>query len=123
MQALKAAGPPESISTLDTSTKVFLSRRLQTHAGEDLLEKQNAEQGLMPIIGNEPAEYGYENENRLFIESFRDGVQPESDFRAGLEVVELLMACYMSAEQERVIPWRPDDLDTYQPPVARTGVG
>ncbi len=112
-----------SISTLDTSTKVFLSRRLQTYVGEDLLEKQNAEQGLMPIIGNEPAEYGYENENRLFIESFRDGVQPESDFRAGLEVVELLMACYMSAEQERVIPWRPDDLDTYQPPVARTGVG
>ena len=92
-----------SISTLDTTTKVFLSRRLQGNVDEDLVEKQNAEQGLMPIVGNESAEYGYEGENRAFIQSFRDGVQPELDFRAGLEVIELLMACYMSAEQERVL--------------------
>ena len=32
------------------------------------------------------------------------------------------MACYMSAEQERVLPWRPDGLETYQPPVARAAV-
>jgi predicted dehydrogenase len=108
-----------SISTLDTNTKIFLSRRLQSHADEDLVEKQNAEQGLMPLIGNEPAEYGYENENRSFVQAFKNGVLPESNFRSGLEVVELLMACYMSAEQERVIAWRPDGLDTYQPPVAR----
>ena len=108
-----------SISTLDTSTKVFLSRRLQSAAAEDLLEKQNAEQGLMPVVGNESAEYGYEGENRAFIQAFRDGVQPALDFRAGLEVTELLMGCYMSAERERVIDWRPDGLDDYQPPVAR----
>ncbi len=108
-----------SVSTLDTSTKVFLSRRLQSDAAEDLVEKQNAEQGLMPIVGNESAEYGYEGENRAFVQAFRDGVQPELDFKAGLEVTELLMACYMSAEQERVLSWRPEGLDTYQPPVAR----
>jgi predicted dehydrogenase len=108
-----------SVSTLDTSTKVFLSRRLRSAAAEDLVEKQNAEQGLMPIVGNESAEYGYEGENRAFVQSFRDGVQPALDFRAGLEVTELLMACYMSAEQERVLNWRPEGLDTYQPPVAR----
>ena len=56
-----------SVSTLDGGTKVFFSRRLQEQqAGEDLIEKQNAEQGLMPIVGNEAAEYGYENENRAF---------------------------------------------------------
>jgi predicted dehydrogenase len=111
-----------SVSTLDTSTKVFLSRRLRTDAAEDLVEKQNAEQGLMPIVGNESAEYGYEGENRAFVQSFSDGLQPALDFRAGLEVTELLMACYMSAEQERVLNWRPEGLDTYQPPVARAAV-
>jgi hypothetical protein len=53
------------------------------------------------------------------VQAFADGVQPELDFRAGLEVTELLMACYMSAEQERVLDWRPAGLDAYIPPVAR----
>ena len=70
-----------SVSTLDGGTKVFFSRRLQEQqSGEDLVEKQNAEQGLMPIVGNEAAEYGYENENRAFTRSFLDGVQPELNF-------------------------------------------
>jgi predicted dehydrogenase len=109
-----------SISTLDTGAKVFFSRRLRGDPSEDLLEKQNAEQGLMPVVGNEAAEYGYEGENRHFVQAFLDGRQPELDFRAGLEVTELLMACYMSAEQERVLDWRPAGLDSYVPPVART---
>jgi predicted dehydrogenase len=110
-----------SISTLDGGTKVFLSRRLQDkqQSGEDLLEKQNAEQGLMPIIGNEASEYGYENENRSFARAFLDGIQPELNFHAGREVTELLMACYMSAEEERVIEWKPANLQSYVPPPAR----
>ena len=109
-----------SVSTLDGGTKVFFSRRLQEQqAGEDLIEKQNAEQGLMPIVGNEAAEYGYENENRAFTRMFLDGVQPELNFHAGRDVTELLMACYMSAEEERVIEWKPANLQSYIPPVAR----
>ena len=73
----------------------------------------------MPVVGNEPAEYGYEAENRHFVRCFLDGVQPEEDFRAGLEVTELLMTSYMSAEQERTIAFRPPDLDTFVPAVAR----
>jgi predicted dehydrogenase len=110
-----------SINSLDGGAKVFFSRRLREEAAEDLLEKQNAEQGLMPVIGNESAEYGYEGENRHFIRAFQDGVQPALDFKAGLEVTELLMACYMSAEMGRVLDWRPEGLDSYRPPVARTG--
>jgi hypothetical protein len=34
-------------------------------------------------------------------------------------VTELLMACYMSAEEERVIEWKPANLLHYIPPVAR----
>jgi len=118
---MELLGPEYSISvnTLDAGAKVFFSRRLQGAAGEDLVEKQNAEQGLMPVLGNEDAEYGYEAENRHFIRSFLDGVQPAEDFRAGLEVTELLMTAYMSAETERAIDWKPAGLDTYIPPVAR----
>jgi predicted dehydrogenase len=109
-----------SVSTLEGGTKVFFSRRLQEQqAGEDLIEKQNAEQGLMPIVGNEAAEYGYENENRAFTRWFLDGVQPELNFHAGRDVTELLMTCYMSAEEERVIEWKPSNLQSYVPLPAR----
>jgi predicted dehydrogenase len=119
--SMELLGPEYSMSacSLDGGTKVFFSRRLREQAGEDLIEKQNAEQGLMPVVGNEAAEYGYENENRAFARWFLDGVQPDVDFHAGLEVTELLMACYMSAEEGRVIDWKPANLDSYVPPVAR----
>jgi predicted dehydrogenase len=119
--SLELLGPEYSLSmsSLDAGGKLFLSRRVKGESGEDLVEKLNAEQGLMPIVGNESAEYGYEGENRHFAQAFLDGKQPELDFEAGLSVTELLMAAYMSAEQERVVAWRPDDLDTFVPAVAR----
>jgi len=120
--SMELLGPEYSMSvnTLDGGTKVFFSRRLQEQqAGEDLLEKQNAEQGLMPVVGNEAAEYGYEAENRAFTRWFLDGVQPDVNFHSGLEVTELLMTCYMSAEEERVIAWKPQNLDAYIPVPAR----
>jgi predicted dehydrogenase len=118
---MELLGPEYSMSasSLDTGTKVFFSRRLMSAAGEDLIEKQNAEQGLMPLVGNESAEYGYEAENRHFVRAFVEGVQPELNFNSGRDVTELLMACYMSAEEGRVLDWRPKGLETYQPRVAR----
>jgi len=106
------------LNSLDTSGKVFFSRRVKGSEGEDMIEKQNAEQGLMPIIGNEASEYGYEGENRSFVQSFLHGEQPQEDFYAGLEVTELLMTAYMSAEQERTIGFKPEGLDEFIPAVA-----
>jgi predicted dehydrogenase len=119
--AIELMGPEYSMAsnTLHTGTSVFLSRRLQGMAGEDLLEKQNAEQGLMPLVGNECAEYGYEAEDRAFVSAFARGEQPELGFHAGRDVTELLMTCYMSAEQGRVVAWKPDGLLDYVPAVAR----
>ncbi len=113
-------GPEYSmqLNSLDAGGKLFFSRRVVGAEGEDLVEKQNAEQGVMPFVGNEAAEYGYEDENRHFIRDFVDGRQPELGFHAGLEVVELLMTSYMSAEQERAIAWKPEGLEGYVPPVA-----
>ena len=114
-------GPEYSMSanSLDSGVRLFFSRRVTGEAGEDLVEKQNAEQGLMPVVGNEASEYGYEDENRHFVHAFLDGRQPELDFHAGLEVMELLMTAYMSAEQERTIRWKPDDLAAFVPAVAK----
>ncbi|MGH7946667.1 MAG: gfo/Idh/MocA family oxidoreductase, partial [Opitutaceae bacterium] len=75
--------------------------------------------GLMPIVGNEAAEYGYEAENRYFARCFLDGTQPELNCDHGLEVVELLMTAYMSAQQGRTLEFRPPGLDTFVPAVAR----
>jgi predicted dehydrogenase len=119
--SMELLGPEYSISvnTLDTGARVFFSRRLQGKAGEDLVEKQNAEQGLMPVLGNEAHDYGYEAENRHFTRCFLDGVQPAEDFHAGLEVTELLMSAYMSAERQCALDWKPEGLEGYVPPVAR----
>lgn len=114
-------GPEYSFShnSLHSGGQLFLSRRITGEAGEDLVEKQNAEQGLMPIVGNEVAEYGYENENRYFARCFLDGKQPDLNFYDGLEVVEMLMAAYMSAEQGRTLEWKPPGLETFIPAVAQ----
>jgi len=108
-----------SINTLDTGLKIFFSRNVEGNAGEDLVEKQNAEHGLMPVVPNEAAEYGYEAENRCFCQCFRRGEQPELSFYDGLAVTELLMAAYRSAEEERTIALTPGAFDDFIPAVAR----
>jgi predicted dehydrogenase len=108
-----------SINSLDSGAKIFFSRKVRGEAGEDLVEKQNAEQGLMPVVASETVEYGYEAENRYMTRCFIDGEQPEESFYDGLEVTELLMTAYMSAEQGRVIDFRPAGLDQFIPEVAR----
>jgi predicted dehydrogenase len=119
--SVELLGPEYSLSmnSLDTGPKLFFSRNVKGSAGEDLVEKKNAEQGLMPVVANEEAEYGYEGENRYFARCFLDGQQPEENFRDGLEVTRLLMTAYMSAEQERVIAYPPPDLNQFIPAVAR----
>jgi predicted dehydrogenase len=119
--SMELLGPEYSFSynSLNAGAQLFLSRRVTGRAGEDLVEKQNAEQGLMPLVGNEVAEYGYENENRHFVRCFREGRQPELGFAEGLEVVEMLMTAYMSAEQGRTLPWKPPGLETFVPAVAQ----
>jgi predicted dehydrogenase len=119
--SMELLGPEYSMSlnSLDGGPKLFFSRKVRGAAGEDLVEKQNAEQGLMPVVANEAAEYGYEGENRYFVECFAAGRQPEESFDDGLEVTQLLMAAYMSAEQKREVIFNPDDLESFIPAVAR----
>lgn len=119
--SLEVLGPEYSLSmnSLDSGLKLFLSRKVKGETGEDMVEKQNAEQGLMPVLGNEAAEYGYESQDRYFVHCFLAGKQPEESFYDGLEVTELLMTAYMSAEQERTIEFKPEGLDSFIPLVAQ----
>jgi len=118
---MELLGPEYSMSlnSLDMGPKVFFSRHVQGDTGEDLVEKQNAETGMMPIVASETAEYGYEGENRHMVGCFLAGERPSETFDDGLNVTELLMAAYMSAEREKTIAFPPPDLETFVPAVAR----
>jgi predicted dehydrogenase len=118
---LELLGPEYAMdfSSLSTGLKIFMSRAIVGGEGEDLIEKQNAEQGLMPVVEDEAGIYGYTDENRHFVECFRTGRPPLETFRDGVEVVRMLMALYRSAELGRTVSFEEEDLETYVPVVAR----
>ena len=119
--SMELFGPEYSmfVNTLDPDLKVFFSRKVSGSEGEDLVEKQNAESGGMPVVSNEAEAYGYTAENRHMVQSFLNSKRPEENFDDGLEVTRLLMAAYMSAEQQKTIQLPNADIDTFKPAVAQ----
>ncbi len=114
-------GPEYSLSwnTLDSGLKLFFSREVKGKSGEDLVEKQNAEMGLMPVISEEAAAYGYTAENRHMVHAFSRGEKPMLTFDDGVEVMRILMAAYMSAQSGRTLDFPPRGLDSFVPDVAK----
>ena len=55
----------------------------------------------------------------VFMTAQPKGTPPALTFEDGLEVVELLMTAYLSAEQERTVAWKPEGLEHFVPAVAR----
>jgi predicted dehydrogenase len=119
--SMELLGPEYSLSinTLDAGPKIFFSRQVQGQAGEDMVEKQNAETGLMPIVSDEESEYGYVGENRHMVRAFLSGNRPAENFSDGVSVAALLMTAYMSAEQEKTIPFPSPQLESFVPAVAK----
>jgi predicted dehydrogenase len=114
-------GPEYSLawSSLNTGLNLFFSREVRGKQGEDLVEKQNAEMGLMPVVANEAVAYGYEAEDRHFVRVFQGKEKPKLTWRDGLEVVQVLMTGYQSAEQGKTLSFPPKGLDKFLPAVAR----
>jgi len=106
-------------NSLAGGLKVFMSRAIVGGEGEDLVEKQNAEQGLMPVLDDEPGIYGYVGEDRHMVDAFRHRRMPAESFVDGVGVAEILMALYRSAELGKVVELPSPELETYIPPVAR----
>ena len=119
--SMELFGPEYSmfVNTLDPDLRVFFSRKVAGAEGEDLVEKQNAESGSMPVVSNEAEVYGYSAENRHMVKSFLAGKRPEENFDDGLDVTRLLMAAYMSAEQSKTIQLPNNDIETFIPAVAQ----
>lgn len=120
---LELLGPEYSMefNSLGSGLKIFMSRAVTGSEGEDLVEKQNAEQGLMPVLEDEAGVYGYTDENRHMVECFRKSETPLETFHDGLAVVEILMGLYMSAEIGRTVNFPEPSLEDYVPVVARSG--
>ena len=118
---LELLGPEYSMefSSLSTGLKVFLSRAVTGSEGEDLVEKQNAEQGLMPVVEDEAGIYGYTDENRHMVEAFRHGLSAAESFHDGVGVMEMLMGLYRSAELGQTVHFPDPELEHYVPLVAR----
>ncbi|MCK3777924.1 Gfo/Idh/MocA family oxidoreductase [Ensifer sesbaniae] len=118
---LELLGPEYALeyNSLSTGLKIFMSREVKGSEGEDLVEKQNAEQGLMPVLEDEAGVYGYTDENRHMVECFRKGGKPLETFEDGLAVVEMLMGLYRSAEINATLNFPAPELEHYVPVVAR----
>ena len=114
-------GPEYSMrwNSLDSGLELFFSREVTGKAGEDLVEKQNAEQGVMPVVPSEPLAYGYEGEDRHFVRVFQGKEKAKLTFDDGVEVVQMLMTAYQSAEEGRTLDFPVAGNDTFRPAVAR----
>jgi predicted dehydrogenase len=114
-------GPEYSMTwnSLNSGLELFFSREVKGSRGEDLVEKQNAEMGVMPVVASEAAAYGYEAEDRHFVRVFQGKEKAKLTFDDGVEVVKMLMTAYQSAEQGRTLSFPPEGIDTFVPQVAR----
>ena len=114
-------GPEYSMqwNSLDTGLNLFFSREVKGKAGEDLVEKQNAEMGLMPVVPNEAMTYGYEAEDRHFCRVFQGKEKARLTLDDGVEVMKMLMTAYQSAEQGKTLNFPPKGIDQFVPAVAK----
>jgi predicted dehydrogenase len=114
-------GPEYSMkwNSLDSGLQLFFSREVTGRAGEDLVEKQNAEQGVMPVVPEEYAAYGYTGEDRHFVRVFQGKEKPRLDFADGVDVVKMQMTAYRSAEEGRTLSYPSRGIDRFVPKVAK----
>jgi predicted dehydrogenase len=107
------------VNTLNPELFIFFSREIKGEAGKDLIEKQTADHGLMPVLPDDCYTYGFVNENRHMTESFLNEELPMENWEDGLFVIEILMASYMAAEKGKKIKFPPEGLEEYIPKVAK----
>ena len=114
-------GPEYSMkwNSLDSGLQLFFSREVTGRAGEDLVEKQNAEQGVMPVVPEEYLAYGYTGEDRHFVRVFSGKEKPLLTFEDGLEVVKMLMTAYRSAEEGKTLSYPAKGVERFVPKVAK----
>jgi predicted dehydrogenase len=120
---MDAIGPGYAleVNTLRSPLEVFIGDDAAASVAdaETALEKATASRGLLAVQPNEPDLYGYVDENIDALAAFERGESALLDLDYGLEIVRLTMACYLSAEEGRVVdltdPATLERLDGYIP--------
>jgi predicted dehydrogenase len=109
------------INTLNSTLQVFIGDAAVEAVAdaETALEKATASRGLLAVQHNEPDLYGYTDENQDAAEAFLAGRDGFLTWRYGLEITQLVMAAYMSAERKQTIdltdPAIQKELETFVP--------
>jgi len=81
--------------------------------------RANIDISIAVDVADEASVYGYTTENRHMARAFLKGEKPMLTFEDGFEVVQILMAAYMSAETGQTLTFPPKGLDAFVPAVAR----
>jgi len=109
------------INSLNSPLQIFIGDFAAEAAAdaEMALEKATASRGLLAVHYNEADLYGYPDENEDAARAFLAGEDGFLPWRYGLEITKLVMAAYMSAEQQKTIdltdPAVQKELETYVP--------
>lgn len=93
------------INTLRSTLEVFIGDEAAEAAAdaEAALEKSTATRGLLAVQYNEADLYGYVDEIKDAVQSFKQGQDALLNFEYGFEITKLCQAGYLSAERRRTI--------------------
>ncbi len=93
------------INTLMSSLQVFIGDEAAEAAAdaETALEKSTASRGLLAVQYNEADLYGYVDEVKDAVQSFKQGKDALLNFEYGLEITRLCQAGYLAAEKRQTI--------------------
>lgn len=120
-RTLELLGPESTgrIESGESTSNIFISETVGEGSG-DLMEKQAAQQGRMPVEPLGVVNGGYVNQTRDVVESFRAGENSRFDLEDGVRTMELCMASYKAAEEGVAVDVQSVDLGEYVPaPVRR----
>jgi len=113
------------VNTLISPSEIFIGDEAAASVAdsEAALEKSTSTKGLLAIQPNEADLYGYVNEIRDAVESFRDNKDGFLNWEYGLEITRLVQAAYLSAELKKTIsltdPAVLEKLDRYTSKIAQ----
>jgi predicted dehydrogenase len=108
-----------SVNSLQPELHVFSSKNIKSKSGAYFVEKQAAEQGLMPTVADESFTYGFQAEDRHMVQSFLQNKMPMENWHDGVAILEIIMACYMAAEKGKRLKFQSGSFDDYVPQPAR----
>jgi predicted dehydrogenase len=109
------------MNTLRSPLEVFIGDAAAAGAedAELALEKSQATRGLLAVQPNEADILGYTDENADAYRAFTEDVPALVDWNYGLEIVQLTMAAYLSAERRATVdltdPKTLEELENYIP--------